>query len=195
MLKRIKRYWNNITEGLLGYLIYALLGIVIAFGINYVLGNILNTSMPLVVVVSSSMSHSPNSYICGTYIQNYKNTFESYWLACNRTYEKFNITKAEFLNFPFKNGLEIGDVIIVKKSKEYKIGDIIVYQPENSKYSIIHRIVAINEDGTYQTKGDRNNAQFPYEKKIEATQIHGKAIFRIPLIGLPRAIINWVFGI
>lgn len=195
MLEKIKIYWNKITEGWLGYIVYALLGILLAYSINYVLGIVLNTSMPLVVVVSNSMSHFPNSYICGTFVTNYKNNFENYWLACNKSYERFNITKELFLTFPFKNGLEIGDVVVIVGSKEYKVGDVIVYQPKGSKYSIIHRIVAINEDGTYQTKGDRNNAQFPYEKSIEISQIRGKGIIRIPLVGLPRVFVNWVIGI
>lgn len=195
MLNKLINVWNKITEGWLGYIIYAILGIVFAYGVNYVLSLILGNSMPLVVVVSNSMSHSPNSHICGVYIQNYKNVFEDYWLACNQTYATFGIDKETFLSFPFRNGLEIGDVIVVKKSKEYKLGDVIVYQPTDRKYSIIHRVVAINEDGTYQTKGDRNNGQFQYEKRIHISQIYGKAILRIPMIGWPRVILNWVTGI
>ena len=195
MLKNVKKIWNEITEGWFGYVVYAILGILIAYFVNYVLGMTLNTKMPLVVIVSNSMSHSPNSHICGTFIYNYKNNFDEYWLACNKTYEKFNITKEIFIKFPFKNGLEIGDVVVVMGDKVYKVGDVIVYQPKNARYSVIHRIVAINEDGTYQTKGDRNNAQFPYEKNIHESQIYGKAIFRIPLIGWPRVLVNWVMEI
>jgi len=195
MLKKIIKFWNKITEGAFGYIIYALLGIFLAYFLNFTFGYILNTKLPFVVVVSNSMSHFPNSHICGTFIENYKNNFNDYWLACNETYKAFNITKEEFFEFPFKNGLEIGDVVVIKGEKEYKVGEVIVYKPLNEKYPVIHRIVKINEDGTYQTKGDRNNSQLYYEKSISLKQIYGKAIFRIPLIGLPRVLVAWVIGI
>ncbi|MEM5815108.1 MAG: signal peptidase I [Candidatus Aenigmatarchaeota archaeon] len=195
MLKNIKKYWEKITEGWFGYIVYALLGVILAYSINFIFGLILNTKLPLVVIVSSSMSHSPGYYICGSYVKSYKNSFENYWMVCNESYKAFNITKEIFLKFPFKNGMEVGDVIVVKKEKNYKLGDVIVYQPTGGKYPIIHRIVKINEDGSFQTKGDRNNGQFNYEKRINYSQIYGKAILRIPLIGWPRVLVMMVMKI
>ncbi|HDD46204.1 MAG TPA: signal peptidase I [Candidatus Aenigmarchaeota archaeon] len=84
-----------------------------------------------------------------------------------------------------------GDILViqgVKDPEQYKnflkIGDIIVFSPEGHKVPVVHRIVAINPDGTYQTMGDANNhRQFPFEKRIRPEQIHGKMILRIPYLG------------
>lgn len=195
MLKNLRKRWDKITEGWFGYLIYALLGILLAYLFNFFFGIILNTELPFVVIVSNSMSHSPNSQICGTDLENYKNNFDDYWKVCGESYKAFNITKEIFSEFPFKNGLEIGDIAVITGSNEYKIGDVIVYKPRNEKYPIIHRIVALNEDGSFQTKGDRNNGQLYYEKRVEKSQIYGKAVLRIPLIGWPKVILTRLIGI
>ena len=48
-----------------------------------------------------------------------------------------------------------GDIIIIKKCKEYKIGDIVTYDIEQ-KYLVTHRI--IEQDGEeITTKGDNKN--------------------------------------
>ena len=71
------------------------------------------------------------------------------------------------------------------KNLEYKVGDIVVFDAStgNYKYPIIHRIIAVNPDGTYETKGDANSGQGNFEHNVKASQIHGKAVFRIPLLG------------
>lgn len=52
------------------------------------------------------------------------------------------------------------DVIIVKNSdySDLEIGDIIVYYNSELQMNIVHRIIAVYEDGTFQTKGDNNNS-------------------------------------
>lgn len=70
-----------------------------------------------------------------------------------------------------------GDIIIIKKCKEYKIGDIVTYDIEQ-KYLVTHRI--IEQDGEeITTKGDNNNIQD--EEKINKGKIYGKVIFKIKL--------------
>lgn len=63
------------------------------------------------------------------------------------------------------------DIIIIKKAKEYKVGDIITYN--QNEYFITHRIVAI-ENKDFITKGDNNNCQD--EQAVSIENIKGKVI-------------------
>ncbi len=78
-----------------------------------------------------------------------------------------------------------GDILIVKGAgeKDLDIGDVIVFSVPDRKIPIVHRIVAKNEDNTYQTKGDANQGQHPWEKSVGMTQIKGKEVFILPLLG------------
>ena len=53
--------------------------------------------------------------------------------------------------------IEPGDMIVIKKQDEYKIGDIIAYIPEGDKIPTTHRIVNYHPDGSFKTRGDANN--------------------------------------
>jgi hypothetical protein len=55
--------------------------------------------------------------------------------------------------------------------------------PEGSGRAIVHRIIEVNSDGTFQTKGDANANQLPFEKRISYSQVHGKEIAIIPALG------------
>jgi signal peptidase I len=76
-----------------------------------------------------------------------------------------------------------GDLIVVWGRGEIKVNDIIVYDVATSKYPIIHRVIAINEDGSFQTKGDANPTQIYFEKRVNPKLVHGKAVLKIPLLG------------
>jgi len=78
-----------------------------------------------------------------------------------------------------------GDILILQgvSAESLEVGDIIVYSVPDKPTPIVHRIIKINPDGSFQTKGDANNAQLPFEKRIEASQIEGKEVMVIPLIG------------
>ena len=196
MLEKVKKFWRMATEGWIGWITYALLGIILAYATNFVLGFLLKTDLPLVVVISSSMSHKPeNGFLCGSFVENFDNTFDDYWKYCGKSYSNFGITKEEFMKFPFSNGLNVGDVAIIVGSNDYNIGDIIVFSPPGSRYPIIHRIVLINEDGSYQTKGDHNSGQLSYEYKVEKNRIHGKVLYTVPYIGLIKVIFVRLIGV
>lgn len=53
--------------------------------------------------------------------------------------------------------IDIGDMVIVKKTNNYKIGDIITFFLDGQTIPTTHRIVGISGD-CYITKGDFNNA-------------------------------------
>lgn len=68
--------------------------------------------------------------------------------------------------------LYAGDFIVVRKSDNYKIGDIITYMEEN--YYITHRISKIDKN-LIVTKGDANNA---FDSPISKDKIVGKFLFK-----------------
>jgi signal peptidase I len=85
-----------------------------------------------------------------------------------------------------------GDILILQgiPAEDLKVEDIVVFNPPNQDIPVVHRIVLINPDGTFQTKGDANNGQLPFEKSIQASQIKGKEIIIIPYLGWVKIGIN-----
>lgn len=135
------------------------------------------SSLPLVVVESCSMYHEAG--------------FDDWWFRNSAWYDAHNITKEQFKEFSFKNGLNKGDIILVSNRKQPKQGDIIIFnanQEALAKYPIIHRVVSENQ---IATKGDHNPTQFTKnnniqmidETNIQQEQIIGKATAKIPLLG------------
>lgn len=169
---------KKITEGPLGYLIYAALGVLIAFLVNQTLGFALTTDLPVVAVVTSSMQHDES-----TEMNHYQ------WLQKNFGYNRNYID-----SWPISNGFLVGDMPIVQGAQEYNVGDVVVYSVPNQAVPIIHRIVKINSDGTFQTKGDHNPQQLPFEYSIKKEWVHGKVIFLVPKLGYFKVIVSRIFG-
>lgn len=138
--------------------------------------------VPLVVIESNSMEHNGR--------------IENWWFTHNSWYEQNGVSLDKFEEWSFKNGMNRGDMILVFARTEYNKGNVIVFDGGEEK-PIIHRIVIINEDKTYQTKGDNNLGQNPdYEKRIEKEQIFGKAILRIPYVGWVKLFFTQIlFGV
>jgi len=80
--------------------------------------------------------------------------------------------------------IKLGSLIVVKKSYEYNVGDIISYYAKiNGREEIItHRIFRIGGN-VYLTKGDANQAID--EQKVVPRLIIGKVILVIPCLGYP----------
>ncbi len=83
-----------------------------------------------------------------------------------------------------------GDMLIIQGARNPQdytnllhIGDIIVFSAEGRDVPIVHRIKEINPDGSFQTHGDANTAQHPFEKHIIPQQIHGRVVMIIPYLG------------
>ena len=162
-------WWGNILFGFVAAVIFYYV----------ILSTILGNNTPVVAVVSSSMEHdaSLESDYYG-------------WLEKNLGYDR------DYTNsWPVKNGFNVGDMPIVRGQEKYQVGDVIVYSVEGINAPIIHRIIKINDDGTYQTKGDNNYGQLNYEFSVNPNQIKGKVIFIIPKIGYFKVIINRLFGV
>ena len=120
-------------------IIYMLIGVVLAWGINQGLAYALTTDMPVVAVESNSMV--PVFYK--------------------------------------------GDILVLKgvDKSSYGVGDIVVYSVAGRGIPIVHRIVKLNADGSYQTKGDANSGQLDFEHYVEPRNIHGKMVAILPYLG------------
>lgn len=167
----------KLTQGWIGNIFYCLLGVLFAVIFHYgILRFALATDLPMVAVLSNSMKHDSSVDI-----------YHYQWLEKNLGYNESYIK-----SWPIAKGFAKGDMPIVKGSDEYKVGDVIVYDA-GQEVPIIHRIIKINEDGTYQTKGDNNPGQYPYELSVSKEQIHGKVVFVIPKLGYVKVAFHYVF--
>ncbi len=72
-----------------------------------------------------------------------------------------------------------GDIIVIRKKDKYYINDIITYQMLD--YNITHRIVDIDNNKYYITKGDNNSSVDSHKVRYE--QIKGEVIYIIPKVG------------
>lgn len=80
--------------------------------------------------------------------------------------------------------LHRGDLILVIGEPNPQIGNIIVYNRNDFSYTIIHRVIKITDEG-YVTKGDNNPIADPWGV-VTKSQVVGKAIFAVPLLGYPK---------
>ena len=163
--------------------------VIIKFLVYPGLGFALQTTHPIVAVVSESMEHD------GDFDQWFNSEALCNNQECtqNKWYFDYDISKQEFKTFSFKNGFNKGDIMVLKgtKPENIEIGDVIVYYGRLTD-PIIHRIIKITQkDNTYyfQTKGDHNmnqdNIEIPLDKTVGYTkhQKVSKAVFRTPLLG------------
>lgn len=181
--------------------------ILIKFVVYPLLGLFLGTGFPLVAVVSESMEHGLHEQIlCGQAFDDFQYSFDQYWKICGSWYEQKGITKEQFKQFPFRNGFDKGDVIILWRanSKNIHLGDILVFQG-NKPQPIIHRVVKVWSEEVqkgkssqiynktyYQTKGDHNSASISGlngETKIGIERVYGKGLFRIPYLGWVKILV------
>lgn len=73
--------------------------------------------------------------------------------------------------------LHVNDLLVVRRSDQYNVGDIVVYQ---SGYElIVHRVIAADGD-TLVTRGDANNAADP---PIDVSAVKGVVAARVPVLG------------
>lgn len=118
------------------------------------------------------------------------------------TFSFFNISFFGIRTFRVVSGsmepyIHINDVVIIKKSKNYKVNDVITYK-KNKEY-ITHRIVSIDNNEVV-TKGDANNT---IDDPIKKGDIVGKVIYKFKLFGFlcylfskPKTLIlAFVFGL
>ncbi len=181
--RRLAKLWYFIWEdnSIWSWIVNTILAFILIKYIIYPgLGFVLQTSHPVVAVVSESMEHD--------------NGFESWWKESKKWYVANSISQEDFDNFPLKNGFNKGDIMVLKgkKPKDLEIGEVIVFWSAK-KDPIIHRIVKKwkQEEGYhFETKGDNYKTNpapirstFLNEVDVKEEQIVGSAILRIPLLG------------
>lgn len=180
----IRKTWNFIWESnsIWSWIVdLILLYILVKFILFPAVGLIAGSSMPSVIVESESMVHAGN--------------FNEWWDNFGSWYEEHNITKQEIARWPFLDGIDKGDIIVVygRNRESFKAGDVIVFDAGQAK-PIIHRIIGISD--IISTKGDNNADQLTVEKSVPYDKIIGKAIFRIPKVGWAKlAFVETVKGL
>jgi len=165
------RFWNFLKEDSWQSMVVSLIlaFVIIKFVFFPLLSFFTGSALPLVIVESCSMHHSRSLST----------------ILDDPIYDEFNLDSSYASKFPFKNGLEKGDIILVINAKNAKIGDVIIFNA-GQMYPIIHRVVAL--DGTVTTKGDNNNGLLPVERNVSKDRLVGKAALRIPYLGWVKLI-------
>jgi signal peptidase len=77
--------------------------------------------------------------------------------------------------------MEIGDLIVIKDTGDYKIGDIITFMPKGAVIPTTHRIINYTESGAFVTKGDANNIKDT--DSATEDQILGEVVLHLPKLG------------
>lgn len=173
----LKRIWDFLwnSNSIWSWMVdLILIFLIVKFIIFPFFGLILYTPLPFVIIESNSMHHEGN--------------FDLWFSLHGQWYLDNNITKTQVKSWPWNNGLDKGDIIIVRGIKDYnyKEGDVIIFKIPSHNTPIIHRIVKIDnrdKEIVFSTKGDHNDDQWPYELEITKGQILGKAAVRIRWLG------------
>ncbi|MBU5688149.1 MAG: signal peptidase I [Candidatus Aenigmarchaeota archaeon] len=149
------------------------IAILLILFMNYGLGFILKTDLPVVAVISESMTHDKTTEL----------------VHYSFLEKEYGYSREEIDSWPIKNGFRKGDVLVIKgvDPSEIKVGDVIVFDIEGQKIPIVHRIIKI-DNGEITTKGDHNPIEDPW--KIE--RIHGKVVFVIPFLGWPKLVFTYI---
>ncbi|MBQ6477244.1 MAG: signal peptidase I [Bacilli bacterium] len=91
--------------------------------------------------------------------------------------------------------LMVNDGIIVKRQKDFIVGDIITFDSEDPAFAglnITHRVInkeqLSNGKYAYKTKGDNNDAADPATVGID--NIYGKTILKVPQVGCVKSLLT-----
>ena len=92
----------------------------------------------------------------------------------------FGVGAAIVLTGSMEPTLSVNDLVVVTKTDNIEIGDIVVFQQGNDL--IIHRVIEKNvEENRIVTKGDANNVD---DGSIPMSAVKGKLSFSVPFVGL-----------
>lgn len=167
---QLRAAWQYVQgDGIVPFLLQMLIAFVLIKYLFFpVLGLLFGTPLPIVAVLSGSMEHSPvGTVLCERSVPS-TYTKAQYWEVCGEWYEERGITEEQFATFPFPNGFNKGDLMVIVGADrgETTVGDVIVYE-SREKYPIIHRVIAESTD-SYATKGDYNGEQIMRYAVVDA---------------------------
>ncbi len=162
----------GIIIGIIALILMFFSSLITKFIIFPLLGSMWNTSTPIAIMTSGSMSHDGN--------------FDQWWSSQQELYSDLGISKDQFQKFSQSGGFDKGDILMIKgiDFDKLQVGDIILF--ESQRAPIPHRIVRKYEENGInyvETKGDHNVGSIPFEKKIKEDQIIGKISGVIPNLG------------
>lgn len=80
--------------------------------------------------------------------------------------------------------LEINDLIIVKKTNDYEVGDVVVY--DEGTVLVVHRIVEI-DDQMFIAKGDANDSN---DRAYSVNLIKGEVVKIVPSMGVLQEVFD-----
>ncbi len=86
--------------------------------------------------------------------------------------------------------LSVNDLVFVRATGDYEVGDVVVYQSGSSR--VIHRITRILEDGSVVTKGDANNTE---DEPVPAEDVKGEMVGKVPVLGAAVRFLQTPIGI
>jgi len=212
VMMNLQKFWKYIwyDDSFGSYIAnFAVAFIFIKFILFPSLGFVLNNDYPIVAIVSGSMEHKiVDGVVCDVNDLNGDMNLDhgEWWSYCGDYYEEnFNLNQQDFLEFEYKNGLNIGDVIILygKSHEKIEVGEVLIFVPQDrnffiAKGPVIHRVIKKWTDDTgkihFQTKGDHNSKSFTnFENDIIEDDVIGVAAVRIPYIGYAKIFLNNVF--
>lgn len=96
----------------------------------------------------------------------------------------FGYTIFEVASGSMAPSINVGDIVVVKLTKDINNNDIITYK-END-YFITHRVIKI-EDGKIVAKGDYNDS---IDKDVNLNDVLGKVIKVIPGVGIWKSVLK-----
>lgn len=89
----------------------------------------------------------------------------------------FGIGVANVLSGSMEPTFSKGTLLIIKKSEDYQVGDIVVYQSGPSL--VVHRVIELDGD-TVVTRGDANNVS---DTPFDRAEVKGVVVGWIPYLG------------
>ena len=82
--------------------------------------------------------------------------------------------------------IEEGDLIIIKNTGDYKVGEIVTFFQDGDTIPTTHRIIGVDDEGLWITRGDANNSKD--SRSISSDEIIGEWVMTIPYVG---TFIDW----
>ncbi|MCW2735728.1 signal peptidase I [Nocardioides sp.] len=77
--------------------------------------------------------------------------------------------------------ISAGDLVIVRASSSYRVGDVVAYTSADLDQTVLHRLVAV-DDGRYTLRGDHN--EFDDPEQPTTAQLIGTELVHIPSGGI-----------
>lgn len=115
--------------------------------------------------------------VCGAILGINVYLFNANRLAGNKLPMPFGYGAAVVLSGSMEPTFSAGDMIIVKDTDGFEVGDIVVFQEKD--ILIVHRIIEVSSQSV-TTKGDANNTA---DEPTDISDIRGKVVFCIPFAG------------